>query len=262
MKNVVITGSTRGIGLAMAKEFLAKGCNVAVSGRKSDIPDESRASLGMYKENYIYVQCDVKSRSDIERLWDAAAGKWGRIDIWINNAGVNCPYEFLWDIDQRYIDAIIDTNVKGVVFGSQIASRKMREQGSGQIWNMEGLGSNNMIQAKTIIYGTTKHALTYFTKALAKELKDSPVRAGRLSPGMMLTDFITKTSDGNESPVIKDKNFKFIFNILADRPETVAAFFVPRMLKNEKNDAQIKWLTTFKSFRRFMSAPFNKNRLI
>lgn len=127
---------------------------------------------------------------------------------------------------------------------------------------MEGLGSNNMIQVKTILYGTTKHALTYFSKGMAKELKGTPVKVGRLSPGMMLTDFITKSPDGSRSPVLQDKSFQFIFNTLADRPETVAAFFVPRILKNTKNNAHIVWLTNTKSIWRFLKNPILKRELI
>ena len=132
----------------------------------------------------------------------------------------------------------------------------------GAIYSMEGLGSNNMIQPKTILYGTTKHALTYFMKGLAQELEGSGVIAGRLSPGMMLTDFITKTTDGDPSEVIEDAKFKKIFNILADKPETVARFFIPRMLSNTRNDAQIAWLSNRKAAWRFMTAASRKGRLI
>lgn len=119
-----------------------------------------------------------------------------------------------------------------------------------------------MIQVKTILYGTTKHALTYFMKALAKELEGTGVIAGRLSPGMMLTDFITKAPDGEASEVISDEKFRKIFNILADRPETVAEFFIPKMLQNTKNNAQIIWLTNMKAIWRFMTAGRRKDRLI
>jgi len=160
------------------------------------------------------------------------------------------------------VDSVLDTNIKGMIYGSMVAAKHMLAQGGGQIWNMEGMGSNNMIQPKTILYGTTKHALTYFTKGLAKELKGTPVMAGRLSPGMMLTDFITKDHKGAPSPVIENTQFINIFNILADRPETVAAFLVPRMLKNTRNNSQIAWLTNTKAFVRFSTAMFRKHRLL
>jgi short-subunit dehydrogenase len=143
-----------------------------------------------------------------------------------------------------------------------IFAAEMLRQGNGAIYAMEGLGSNNMIQPKTILYGTTKHALTYFMKGLDRELEGTGVIAGRLSPGMMLTDFIIKTPDGEPSEVILDKKFRKVFNILADRPETVAAFFIPRMLGNTKNNAHIAWLTTRKAAWRFMTAGRRKGRMI
>jgi short-subunit dehydrogenase len=149
-----------------------------------------------------------------------------------------------------------------MIYGSQIAATGMLKQGHGAIYSMEGLGSNNMIQIKTILYGTTKHALTYFMKGLAKELKGTNVTAGRLSPGMVLTDFITKTPDGEPSEVVADEQFRKTFNILADKPDTVAKYFVPRILGNTKNDAQIAWLTNRKAAWRFMTAGFRKDRLI
>ena len=149
-----------------------------------------------------------------------------------------------------------------MIYGSQIAAMEMIKQGHGAIYSMEGLGSNNMIQLKTILYGTTKSALTYFMKGLAKELEGTGLIAGRLSPGMMLTDFITKAPDGEQSEVISDEKFKKIFNIMADKPETVAKFFIPRILGNTKNDAQIAWLTNKKITWRFMTASFRKNRLL
>lgn len=262
MKNVVITGSTRGIGLCMANEFLKAGCNVTVSGRSEKSLEAAKIKLSQYSGRALFVPCNVRTKSEIDTLWIESAAKWGKIDFWINNAGQNCPHEFVHDTEQNYVDAVIDTNLKGVIYGTQIAAKNMLVQGGGQIWNMEGLGSNDMIQIKTILYGTTKRALTYFTKGIAKELAGTPVLAGRLSPGMMLTDFITKTPNGEESPVIRDRKFLNLFNILADKPETVAAFFVPRILSNRKNDAHIEWLTSIRAVGRFASSAFKKRKLI
>lgn len=86
----------------------------------------------------------------------------------------------------RHTENVIKTNITGMIYGCQVAAAGMIKDGRGAIYSMEGLGSNNMLQKKTILYGTTKHALTYFMKGLAKELKDTGVIAGRLSPGMML----------------------------------------------------------------------------
>jgi short-subunit dehydrogenase len=262
VKNVVITGSTRGIGFSMAKEFLKNGCNLTLSGRGEALSENAQAELSPYEGKYLYVPCNVQDKKSIQNLWDESCKRWGSIDIWINNAGQNTPYTFSWETEEAYTKSVINTNVLGMIFGSQIAAKAMIKQGYGAIYSMEGLGSDNRIQEKTILYGTGKCALTYFMRGLSKELKGTGVIAGRLSPGMMLTDFITKTPDGEPSEVISDERFKKIFNILADRPETVARYFVPKILQNAKNGVQIRWLNGGKAAWRFMTAPFRKGRLI
>ena len=262
MKNIVITGSTRGIGFSMATEFLRAGCNVTLSGRGEAPAEATQSELSPFEGKYIYVSCNVQEKADLQKLWDASLAQWGEIDIWINNAGQNTPHLFSWETGEIDTENIIKTNLIGMIYGSQIAATGMLKQGHGAIYSMEGLGSNNMIQVKTILYGTTKHALTYFMKGLAKELEGTNVIAGRLSPGMVLTDFITKTPDGEQSQVVADEKFRKTFNILADKPATVAKYFVPRILSNTKNDAQIAWLTNRKVAWRFMTAGFRKDRLI
>ena len=262
MKNVVITGSTRGIGFCMAMEFLRAGCSVTVSGRCEGLTYEASAALTPFAGKYIYVQCNVQDKAQLKKLWDVSLERWGQIDLWINNAGQNAPHVFSWETGETHTENIIKTNIAGMIYGSQVAAEGMIKQGHGAVYSMEGLGSNNMIQMKTILYGTTKHALTYFMKGLAKELEGTGVIAGRLSPGMMLTDFITKAPDGKPSEVISDKKFIKLFNILADKPETVAKYFIPRMLSNTKNDTQIAWLTNRKVAWRFMTGSFRKDKLL
>jgi short-subunit dehydrogenase len=262
VKNVVITGSTRGIGFSMAMEFLRAGCNVTLSGRGDALAGESLSALVPYEGRYIYVPCDVREREGLQILWDVSCESWGEVDIWISNAGQNAPHRFSWETGETYTRQIIGTNILGMMFGSQIAATEMIRQGHGAIYAMEGLGSNNMIQPKTILYGTTKHALTYYMKGLARELEGSGVIAGRLSPGMMLTDFITKTPDGDRSEVILNEKFRKVFNILADSPETVARFFIPKMLVNTRNNVRIAWLTNGKAAWRFMTAGVRNRKLI
>lgn len=169
---------------------------------------------------------------------------------------------YSWETDEIMKKQVIDTNILGMIYGSQVAAAVMLRQKHGTIYSMEGMGSNGMIQKKTIHYGTTKCALTYYMKGLAKELEGTGVTAGRLSPGMMLTDFITKDPKGKPSGVVKNEDFRKIFNTLAEKPETVADFLVPKMMKNKKNDTYLVWLTNGKDVLRFMLAPFRKRRLI
>lgn len=101
--------------------------------------------------------------------------------------------------------------------------------------------------------------MTYFTQALAKESeeKNTGVIVGRLSPGIMITDFI-KNALGDKEKIQLPEKTKKVYNILGDYPDVVAKFLVEGMLKNTKNNAHIEWLTTGKAAFRFMSAAFNK----
>lgn len=261
-KNIVITGSTKGIGLSMAKEFLKMNSNVTISGRSDALSIELENELYRYKDNYVYVKCDVTKMDDVKDLWTKSKEHWGRIDIWINNAGINTSHEYIWETCEEYTNNVIHTNILGMIYGSQVAAENMLKENQGAIYSMEGLGSNNMLQKKTILYGTTKHALSYFMKGLAKELEGRGVIAGCLYPGMMLTDFITKSPDGKKSEVLTDDSFKKIFNILGDYPETIAKFFVPKMLSNSRNGIRIAWLTNWRILRRFICAIFKKRNLI
>jgi len=260
--NVVITGSTRGVGFAMGRAFLDRGHNVTISGRRTESLAKAQSRLAEYGERAAFTLCDVGSRQDIERLWDAAVASWGSVDMWVNNAGVNQPHLPAWQVDELCTRRVIDTNIAGMIFGSQVAAAGMLRQGKGAIYNMEGMGSNNMHAKGATLYGTTKRALTYFTRGLAKELAGTPVIVGRLSPGMMLTDFLLVPVEGETSPVLENDSFVRILNILADQPETVADFLVHGMLSNTRNDAHIVWLTGAKAAMRFISAPFTRRNVL
>jgi short-subunit dehydrogenase len=109
------------------------------------------------------------------------------------------------------------------------------------------------------IYGTSKRAITYFTQALAKESeqRNTGVIIGRLSPGIMITDFITNAL-GDKGKIELPEKTKKVYNILGDYPDVVANFLVAEMIKNTKNNAHIEWLTNGKAAWRFMTSGFNK----
>lgn len=257
MKYVVITGSTRGLGLALAKEFLRQGCGVVISGRTSEGVTRAMEDCSLISKSVAGYVCDVRSPESLTELWRNASNRFGQIDIWINNAGINQPYGNILNVAEGAIEDVIRTNLLGTMHGSRIAVNGMLEQGRGQVFNMEGFGSNDMMRPGLNVYGTSKRAVTHFTKALAQELKTTSVLAGLLSPGMMVTDFVTQSeslaSDGGKT--------RKIFNILGDRPETVAKFLVPKILNNRQNGAHFKWLTNKKAAYRFARAAFVKRDL-
>ncbi len=258
MKNIIITGSSRGLGYEMAKCFLECGCAVTISGRNPVNLTKAEQSLSKYKERLQAISCDVRKRENILNLWKQAAAKWGKIDIWINNAGISQPFKGIWELTAQETEVMIQNNLISTIYGSQIAIQEMLKQGEGQVFNMEGFGSDGMRRKGLNIYGLTKNAITYFTKALAGEAAGTPVKVGALSPGMMVTEFITGTAD---QPRQVNEETKRIFNILGNKPETVAQFLVPRILRNQKNGVRIAWLTRGKAMARFGKALFVKRDL-
>ena len=262
MKTVVITGSTRGLGFEMAKLFRAEGWNLVINGvngeRMQNAAEKLRAIAGAGK-----VECfagSVASAEDIQGLIDHAVVCFGGIDIWINNAGVNQPMRAIWELSEQEIDAVLNIDLRGAIMGSRLAALQMDKQPEGgYIYNLEGYGSNDAMMLGLNLYGTSKRAVTHFTQALAKELEErgSKVRAGRLSPGIMITDFTVKALGGKEQIELPEKTKK-VYNILGDYPDVVAAHLVKGMLANTKNNAHIEWLTAGKAAWRFMTAAFNK----
>ena len=156
---------------------------------------------------------------------------------------------------------MLDIDLKGTMIASKLISKVMIEQDYGFIYNVEGHGSNDAIIPGLSIYGTAKRGVTYFTMALAKELEQKKVDVivGRLSPGIMITDFLVN-SFRNKKMKLSDKNKK-IYNILGDYPSVVAKYLVNKMLDNTNNNVRINWLTTRRAMLKFMKATFVKRDL-
>ena len=263
MKTVVITGSARGFGLCQAKKFKELGCNVVISDINEENLEKALLALsetGPAQTRAISVRCNVTELDDLQQLWDRAVEAFGQVDIWVNNAGVNSPDRPVCELSGKEIAFILDVDLKGAVYGSKVAFAGMRRQGFGQIYNVEGYGSNDAMMTGLTMYGTAKRAVTYFTRSLAKEshdLTEDRVKVCRLTPGIMITDFITH-ANGDATKIELPEKTKKVYNILGDYPETIVDYAVPRMLANDKNDADIVWLTGARAFSRFLTAGFRK----
>ena len=260
MKTVVITGSARGLGFEMAKEFKKHDYNVVISDVLEEKLLESKKKLEELEGNGEVLEClcDVTKEEDLQNLMDVAVGKFSSVDIWIINAGVNQPMVPIWEVDSSKINRLIDIDLKGAIIGSKIAMKQMIKQGYGQIYGIEGYGSNDAMMLGLSVYGTSKRGLTYFLKALAKEVEEKKlnIKIGLLSPGIMITDFITHSVDDEEFEL--PEKTKKVYNILGDYPDVIAKFLVEKMIENKKNGARINWLTNRKAAFRFMTSGFNK----
>lgn len=260
MKTVVITGSARGLGFELAKEFRKYNYNVVLSDILKETLKEAKKELEKIsgEGKVISVLCDVTKESDLQNLMDDALSNFSSVDVWINNAGVNQPNLPIWDVETDTINRLIDIDLKSAIIGSRVAMKQMIKQGFGQIYGIEGYGSNDAMMLGLSIYGTSKRAITYFFKALAKEVEEKklPIKVGVLSPGIMITNFITH-SMGSDEINLPEKTKK-VYNILGDYPDVIAKFLVSKIVVNEKNNVKFNWLTNRKASFRFMTSAFNK----
>jgi NAD(P)-dependent dehydrogenase (short-subunit alcohol dehydrogenase family) len=260
MKTVVITGSTRGIGLGLAESCLARGCSVMVSGRKREAVERTVLALSKKypRQNISGYPCDVRDPAQVQSLWRESVTKFGHVDIWVNNAGMSSDQQMITESPPDQIEAVVQTNLLGLIYGSQVAARGMLQQGFGSIYNMEGMGSDGRMHTGLVFYGMSKYGVCYFTKGLAKELSASPIVIGALRPGMVATDMVSRQYEGRPEEWERAKK---IFNIIADRVETVTPWLVDQMLKNKRSGVHLSWSNGWKILFRMLSQPFTRRDL-
>ena len=261
MKNVVVTGSTRGIGRGLAGALLDLGCSVLIHGSTQASVDpvvaDLRSNFGVDRVGGF--ACDVRDFEALQALWEAAVSRWGAVDIWINNAGVGQWTDKSWVFEPAVPEKIITVNLLGTIFGSMVAIRGMLGQGAGAVYNMEGMGSDGRRDVDLNFYGTSKYGLDYFTQGLAQEVEGTPVIVGALRPGMIMTDLVLKQYEGRPDDWARAKR---IFNIISDRVETVTPWLADQVLTNQRNGVTIAWLSRWKLLWRFLSAPLIRRNVM
>jgi NAD(P)-dependent dehydrogenase (short-subunit alcohol dehydrogenase family) len=259
-KSIVITGSTRGIGYSLATAFLERGCGVTISGRTAEAVEEAVTKLSEKYDGELILgtACDVTDFIQVQNLWEKARGHFGRIDIWINNAGIAAPMTKFWELSPIQYADVVQTNILGTMNGSKVALTGMVAQGHGALYNLEGFGAKGRSMRGMTLYGSTKASIHFMNRSLAKEIEGKPVIIGAIAPGMVITEMITRQFKGHEEELEKSKR---VLNIIAERAETVASVIVNKILENKKNGVTIAYSSSFKMLGKFLTAPFRKRDL-
>ena len=257
MGTYVITGGTRGIGRGLARELLQRGQSVVLCGRTAARVEEAVSAL--QELGPVFGQaCDVTDFDQVQSLWSFAVEQCGRVDAWINNAGVAYHEADRQTAlsDPAEVALTIDVNLKGALFGCMVALKGMTAQGHGRVYNMEGFGSDGrQMRTGLSTYGASKCGLRYLGRSLAKEHQGSPVQIGTLSPGMVLTDLLLEPYAGDDAKLAEVKR---IFNILADHEHTVTPFLADGLVAEKM---KVHWLTPGKVVSRFALSLFRKRDL-
>lgn len=249
---IVITGSSKGIGLGLAHAFLEQQQAVVISGRNStDLHSALQQLRHRFPAALIHaVTCDVTQIHEVQTLWDEAIQQFGAVQIWINNAGSCTATLDFKDLTAADIQTVVQTNILGSMFGSQVALNGMLAQGYGQIFNMEGWGTRGEWSAGMTTYATTKRAVGYFSQALFKETKQTHIQVGTLSPGMVATDLLV--SSWQNSHVQHWNKMKRLFFFIIDPPEVVCRYLAQRILENKRRHSRIVWMTPLRLLLRFL----------
>jgi short-subunit dehydrogenase len=257
IKTVVITGSTRGIGHGLAKEFLKRGHQVILNGRTESAVKMAIENLLNLEGEVIGLAGDVTEKETFKKLIDRGISQFGKIDIWINNAGIPQTQNFFHLLENSEIERLVSVNITSLMLGTRTAIEFFINQGYGKVFNMEGFGSDGRMMDKLSLYGTSKRAVNYFTKSVSKEIKDEKIQVGILSPGMVRTDFLIGASSTGSAE--EQNRNKKVFDILAEDVEVVTEFLTSKMLVSHKKYDRIEFLTKRRLIPKILKLMFIKH---
>ncbi|NTU93200.1 MAG: SDR family oxidoreductase [Chlorobiaceae bacterium] len=224
-KVAVITGSTRGIGLAIAREFVREGAQVVITSSRRENVD---AAVREFPAGTVFGHvCDASSYDEMEGLVRASVTRFGAIDCFVNNAGISDPFESVGDSSPDAWGRVIDTNLKGTYYGCRAAVRYFLSSGrQGKIINLAGSGTDRGSNTPYIsAYGSTKAAIARLTFAMAEEYRKSGISVMLLHPGLVRTGMI---DPDDPTPELRRQldTFNTILDIFAQSPDRAARYAV------------------------------------
>ena len=220
-KIAIVTGGTRGIGLATVEAFLREGATVILTGSRQETAEKAVAALKEKDPNakVAGIAPNLSDLASVEAAFQKVAQEYGRIDILVNNAGMSdsTPFD---KYDEATFEKVMDLNVKGVFTCARAVTPIMQAQGSGVILNTSSMVSRYG-QPSGIAYPTSKFAVNGFTLSLARELGMHGIRVNAVAPGITDTDMMRAVPE----QVIKALSAQIPLGRIGE-PEEVANAFV------------------------------------
>src|SRR5215475_8131946 len=187
MERLRLTGSSRGIGRAIAEGFARAGAAVVVNGRDPKALQRVADAIAAAGGRSLAMRADVSKGADIQRLIDATAATFGRLDILVNNAGISPYYKPAETMTEAEWDEVTGVNLKGVFLCCQAAGRVMIAQKSGRIINMSSIAGQIGL-SRLIAYCSAKGAINQLTRVLAIEWAPYNIQVNAIAPGFIATD--------------------------------------------------------------------------
>ncbi|MGD0611784.1 MAG: SDR family oxidoreductase [Anaerolineales bacterium] len=217
----VITGASRGLGLAIARLYAQERAQVVLSGRSQPVIAEASRAWNQEGLQTAAFACDVSDRKQVEALADFAIRTYGHFDVWVNNAGIGGPFGPTLDLSVDDFRSVLQTNIFGTYYGSVTAMRHFLPRGSGKLINLLGAGERGPVPNQNA-YASTKSWIRVFTLALAREYKTSGVGVFAFQPGLMETDLLkeVRTFEGYEPRL--SSFMPFLIRAIGKQPELPA----------------------------------------
>mgnify|MGYP001746165714 FL=1 len=197
-KIVMVTGATSGIGEACARKFASGGYNVIITGRRGEKLDALRQELESMGAEVLAMQFDVRERESARKAVDFLKGKWAKIDVLINNAGLALGLDKEYEGDFNDWDTMIDTNIKGLLNMTRFVVPGMVERNEGHVINI-GSVAGDAAYANGNVYCATKAAVKALSDGLRIDVAESDVRVTNLKPGLVQTNFSNVRFHGDDA---------------------------------------------------------------
>lgn len=257
-KVAVITGGSRGLGFSIAEAYAREGAKIVIASRSLRSVEEAVKKLKVNGAQAVGLACDVAEMQQVEELAELATHTFGRIDIWVNNAGISAPYGPTVHIQSREFLSVINTNIIGTYNGSIVAMRHFLAQKSGKLINLLGRGDKGSISLQNA-YSSSKVWVRNFTKTLAEEYKSSGVEIFGFNPGLVKTEMLSNVHavSGYETQMNPLRFVAMLWGNEADVPAK-KALWLASSKTDGKNGLMVNVLTKRLMLSRVIALPFRK----
>jgi 3-oxoacyl-[acyl-carrier protein] reductase len=216
----IITGSSKGIGFAIAKAFVARGMQVVISARKEDELQKAAAALGAGDQVHA-VAADVRKVADADRLIKQAVQWFGGVNVLVNNAGIG-RFANVADLPLEEWQQVLDTNLSGVFYCCRAAIPEMKRHGGGYIINISSLAGKNAF-AGGAAYCASKAALNAFSEALMQEVRYDNIRVSYVMPGSVATGFTGDEQKGADWKIAAEEVAEVVLDLLRLNARSLAS---------------------------------------
>jgi len=237
-KVVIITGASSGLGEATARLLASKGARLVLAARRLERLEKLVTEITQAGGQAIAVKTDVSNRSEVEHMVKTAQNQFGTVDVLFANAGI-MPQAPLYKVQVDEWDAMIDVNIKGVLYSIAAVLPIMRERQSGHIINMSSVAGLKVASGRATVYSATKFAVKTISEGLREEVAAEGIRVTCLYPGAIQTELVNSINDA-ESRAAVQAFYDNYGNISADAIARAVVYALEQPADVAINDISIR----------------------